>query len=154
MDDAERPPDAVAGGAPPLMPSPTLMDAIGGCRVLSIDAQRGVARAEFTARPEFCHTHGTIVQGGFVTAWLDFAMAFATIHRTGGAHGVASLEMKVSFLERVGPGKVIVEGRVLRLGRRVAFLEATLFDPSGRMLATATSTAMLTPRGAPNRPKD
>jgi acyl-CoA thioesterase len=135
-----------AAAAPACQPSPALMEAIGGCRMLSVDAERGVVRAEFTARPEFCHTNGTIVQGGFVTAWLDFAMAHAAINRTRDQFGVASLEIKVSFLERVGPGAVIVEGRVLRLGRRVAFLEATLSDASGRTLATATSTAMLVPR--------
>lgn len=139
------PSDGFVGDPPIYAPPAALMDAIGGCRLLSLDSTRGIVRAEFTARPEFCHTDGTIVQGGFVTAWLDFAMAFATINRTKGASGVASLELKVSFLERVGPGKVIVEGRVLRLGRRVAFLEASLFDAAGRTLAAATSTAMLIP---------
>jgi acyl-coenzyme A thioesterase PaaI-like protein len=41
---------------------------------------------------------------------------------------------------------VIAEGRVLRMGRRVAFLEASLFDPAGVVLATASSTALLTTR--------
>jgi acyl-CoA thioesterase len=137
-------PDYARDGDDPVrLPSPALMEAIGGCRLLSVDRSLGVVRAEFTARPEFCHTDGTIVQGGFVSAWLDFAMAFATVNRTRGAYRVASLELKVSFLEAVGPGKVIVEGRVLRLGRRVAFLEATLFDTSGRRLATGSSTALL-----------
>ncbi|MFT4100957.1 MAG: PaaI family thioesterase [Burkholderiaceae bacterium] len=127
------------------LPPGPLLDTLGGARVLSVDAQ-GSPRVEFTARPEFCHTNGTIVQGGFVTAWLDFAMAFATALRTEGRSGVASLDINVSFLERVGPGKVIVEGRVRRLGKRVAFLEATLFDERGTELATATSTGMLVPR--------
>lgn len=130
-----------------LLPPGPLLDTMGGCRVLSVDPEAGVVRAEFTARPEFCHTNGTIVQGGFITAWLDFSMAFATMARTRRQFNVASLDIKVSFLERVGPGKVVVEGRVVRLGKRVAFLEASLFDPGERLLATASSSAMLVPMG-------
>jgi acyl-coenzyme A thioesterase PaaI-like protein len=35
---------------------------------------------------------------------------------------------------------------VSRLGRRIAFLEGSLFDPVGALLATATSTAMVVAR--------
>jgi acyl-coenzyme A thioesterase PaaI-like protein len=41
---------------------------------------------------------------------------------------------------------VVAEGRVQRIGRRVAFLEARLTDPEGALLATASSTAMLAGR--------
>ena len=51
----------------------------------------------------------------------------------------------MSFLERVGPGEGRVQGRVLRRGKRVAFLEAELFNPEGRLAARATSTGMLVP---------
>ncbi len=125
------------------LPPGPLLDAMGGAEVLSVDAAAGVARIRFTARPEFCHTNGTIVQGGFITAWMDFAMAFATMNRTKGLSNVASLEIKVSFLERVGPGPIVVEGSVRRLGKRVAFLEASLYTEGDRLAATATSTAML-----------
>jgi len=128
------------------MPPAALMESIGGMQVLWLDSSRGIARLGFTARPGFCHTNGTIVQGGFVTAWLDCAMAFAALNRLGGTSALATLEIKVSFLQAVGPGRVVAEGRVQRLGRRVAFLEGSLFDESGRTLATATTTGLLAPR--------
>jgi len=128
------------------LPPTELLDAMGFVRIVSDDAQAGVVRAEFDALPRFCHTDGRIVQGGFVTAWLDFSMAQAALRRSAEPVGVASLEIKVNFLQRVGPGRVIAEGRVQRLGRRVAFLEASLFDQAGALLATATSTALLTAR--------
>ncbi len=134
---------AERGAASPVpLPSGELLESMGFVRVASADPQTGVVVAEFDALPRFCHTNGTIVQGGFVTAWLDFAMAQAAMLKTGPDAWIASLELKVSFLERVGPGRVIAEGRVQRMGRRVGFLEARLTDPSGRLLATATSTAM------------
>lgn len=128
------------------LPAVDLLESMGFVRIESFDREAGRVRAAFDAQPRFCHTDGTIVQGGFVTAWLDFAMAHAALLRTGHDVGIASLELKVSFLQRVGPGRVIAEGRVQRLGRRVAFLEATLTDHSGMVLATASSTAMVVGR--------
>jgi uncharacterized protein (TIGR00369 family) len=128
------------------LPEDGLLESMGFVQVLSTDRKLGVVRAEFEAMKRFCHTDGTIVQGGFISGWLDFTMAQAVIVRATEPVGVASLELKVSFLQRVGPGRVIAEGRVLRMGRRVAFLEASLFDTAGGLLATATSTALLTTR--------
>lgn len=128
------------------LPEDGLLESMGFVQVLSTDRKLGVVRAEFEAMKRFCHTNGTIVQGGFISGWLDFSMAQAVIVRAAEPVGVASLELKVNFLQRVGPGRVIAEGRVLRMGRRVAFLEASLFDPAGAVLATASSTALLTTR--------
>ena len=129
-----------------------LSESMGDFHVTGWDPARRTLDAAFTVRREYCHTNGTIVQGGFVTAWLDFAMAFATMNRTRGASNVATLEIKVSFFERVGPGPIVVEGRVRRLGKRVGFLEASLFTEGDRLAATATSTAMLVPL-APAQPE-
>ena len=125
------------------LPSQDLLDAMGFVELLEVDAQTGLVRAHFDAHKRFCHTNGTIVQGGFVTAWLDFSMAQAAFVKAGRPVGVASLEIKVSFLRRVGPGRVLAEGRVTRMGRRVAFLDASLFDAQGALLATASSSALL-----------
>lgn len=122
-----------------------LWESLGGFRVQSWDAARRAVRATFTVRREYCHTNGTIAQGGFITAWMDAAMAQAVLYDTDRQFSVASLEIKVSFLERVGPGEGVAEGRVIRRGKRVAFLEAELFDAQGRMAAMATSTGMIIP---------
>lgn len=128
------------------LPSADLLGSMGFVRIVEVDREGGRVRAEFDAQTRFCHTDGTIVQGGFVTAWLDFTMAHAAFLKSGYEVGVASLELKVSFLQRVGPGRVVAEGRVQRMGRRVAFLEASLHGADGALLATASSTAMLTGR--------
>lgn len=122
-----------------------LKESMGNFRVTGWDAATRTASAAFTVRREYCHTSGTIAQGGFITAWLDAAMAHAVVHDTDHGYNVASLEIKVSFLERVGPGEGTVSGRVVRRGKRVAFLEGELFNPEGRLAARATSTGMLVP---------
>ncbi|MGD9943075.1 MAG: PaaI family thioesterase [Burkholderiaceae bacterium] len=127
-----------------------LLRAIGFDAVLRFDPSAGSVEVRYIARAEHTHSHGRIVQGGFVTAWLDSAMAFAARARDAQA-GLASLDVNVSFLQGVGQGPVVARARVLRWGGRVAFLEAELFGatsdgkadiPRG-VLARATSTAML-----------
>jgi uncharacterized protein (TIGR00369 family) len=120
-----------------------LSESMGNFHVTGWDAERKLLNAAFTVRREYCHTNGTIAQGGFITAWLDAAMAHAVIHETGHAQTVFSLEIKVSFYEKVGPGEGRVEGRVIRRGKRVAFLEASLYNPAGQLAAEATSTGIL-----------
>jgi len=70
-------------------------------------------------------------------------MAHAVIHDTDHRQTVFSLEIKVSFYEKVGPGEGRVEGRVIRRGKRVAFLEASLYNPDGKLAAQASSTGVL-----------
>ena len=124
-----------------------LSESMGNFHVTGWDAERRLVHAAFTVKREYCHTNGTIAQGGFITAWLDAAMAHAVIHDTGHAQTVFSLEIKVSFYEKVGPGEGRVEGRVIRRGKRVAFLEASLFNPDGKLAAQASSTGVLADLG-------
>ncbi len=119
-----------------------LLQTIGFSKLLKTDPEAGTARVRFVARPEFAHTNGTIVQGGIITAWLDNAMAFAVVGRDPTA-ALASLELKVTFLERVGVETFEVEARIVRWGRSIVFLEADLWSSDGRLLARASSTGKL-----------
>ncbi len=124
-----------------------LFESMGGFHVTGWDAAVKQVTAAFTVKREYCHTNGSIAQGGFVTAWLDAAMAHAVLHDSDHMLNVASLEIKVSFLERVGPGPGIVHGRVVRRGKRVAFMEGDLYNPDGKLAAQATTTGLLIPAG-------
>jgi uncharacterized protein (TIGR00369 family) len=106
------------------------------------DSAEGRAVVRYDGRPEFTHSAGTTVQGGVVTTWLDHAMARAVYARDPRA-AVASLEIKVSFIARVPPGPSLAEARVVRWGRQIVFLEATLKSPAGDLLATASSCGKL-----------
>jgi uncharacterized protein (TIGR00369 family) len=120
-----------------------LMAAIGFVEVLALDRRAGSARVAYDGRAEFTHSNGTTVQGGLITAWLDNSMAWAVTAQNPKA-SVASLEIKVSFLSRVGPGPAIAQARVVKWGRSVVFLEAELMAPDGKLLARASSSGMLT----------
>lgn len=120
-----------------------LSESMGNFHVTGWEPGHKRLTAAFTVRREYCHTNGTIAQGGFITAWLDAAMAHAVMHDTDHKQSVFSLEIKVSFYEKVGPGEGRVEARVVRRGKRVAFLQAVLYNPEGKLAAEATSTGML-----------
>ena len=120
-----------------------LMDLLGDGTLLEYDDRAQKAIMQFDARPEFCHSDGKVVQGGFVTAWMDAAMAQATRNASRGEFSAVTLELKVTFVAAAGPGRVVAEGRVLSMGRTVAFLEGQLCDDTGKLLATSSSTAKL-----------
>jgi len=112
-------------------------------KFLAVDSERGTCRCSFEIVPAFCHSRGTICQGGFLTGMIDIAMAHAAIAKGRLALAVPTLELKISFLEAVGPGTVIAEGRMLRWGGSVGFLEGDLRDAAGRLIVHATCTVKI-----------
>ena len=111
--------------------------------ILELDSERGLCRYRFEIVPAFCHSQGKICQGGFLTGMIDVAMANAAMARSKFACAVPTLEMKMSFLEAAGPGSVIAEGRVLRWGGSVGFLDGDIKDDKGRLIVHATSTVKI-----------
>src|SRR3954453_433931 len=109
-------------------------------RLLEVDSERGIARFRFEIVPAFCHSNGKICQGGFLTGMVDTAMANAAIAKGKLAVAVPTLELKISFFEAMGPGIVFAEGRVMRWGGSVGFLDGKLQDEKGRVIVHATST--------------
>ena len=71
MTDDEREAHILSGAA--------LFESMGGFKVAGWNADRKEVTATFTVRREFCHTNATTAQGGFITAWLDAAMAHAVM---------------------------------------------------------------------------
>ena len=49
---------------------------LGIKKILTLDTKKGIARAVYSAKKNMCHS-GNIVQGGFITGWLDAVMALA-----------------------------------------------------------------------------
>ncbi|MFI5001077.1 MAG: PaaI family thioesterase [Reyranellales bacterium] len=111
--------------------------------LLDIDSARGICRYRFEIVPAFCHSQGRICQGGFLTGMVDTAMANAAIAKGKLAVAVPTLELKISFFEAMGPGVVFAEGRVMRWGGSVGFLDGDIKDERGRLIVHATSTVKI-----------
>ena len=122
----------------------TLQTTLGQIRVVSLEDARAVI--EYEVGPQMCHSGG-VAQGGFVCAWIDAAMAHASLVLAPEMTPM-SLELKVSYFAPARPGLVTAEGWIERRGRVTCFAEGRLLDPAGRILAKASSTIRLIPREA------
>ena len=124
--------------------APAFLGMLGG-RIIELDGDQGACTFHFEIGREFCHSVD-VVQGGFVTAMLDATMSHAVFAHHRDVINVATLELKVSFLEPSRAGSFRCVGRLRKAGRSTGFLEAELFDGQGLLTATATSTARLVRR--------
>ncbi len=112
--------------------------------MLGYDVARGSVELGFTAKPEFLNLGG-VVQGGFVCAMLDDGLGFSVIVKTEGKYRAPSIDLHTHFLRPLRLGPVRVEARVTKIGKRLAYTEASLFDQDNILCARATSSGMLTP---------
>jgi molybdopterin converting factor subunit 1 len=118
---------------------PNYVDLLG---MRPLSAEPGHVQMEFTASEQFLNPAG-VVQGGFITAMLDDTMGPAAVAQLGPGHFAPTLELKVNFLRPVGPGRLVADGRVVHMGKSIAFLEGSLADEEGNVVATATATARI-----------
>lgn len=109
-----------------------------------VEVGEGVAVFAGTPGPHAYNPMG-MVHGGYFATLLDSACGCAVHSRLTASQAYTTLELKVAFHkgmhEQTGP--VRAEGRVLSIGRRVAFAEARLVDADGRLYASATSTLLV-----------
>ncbi len=91
------------------------------------ELREGYARLSLTLEPHHTNPSG-VMHGGVITTMMDAALGAALGALRGeeaGRSPHATVEMNASFLSGARPGdRIVVEGRVLRLGKRIAFGEA------------------------------
>jgi len=118
---------------------------LGIDEVLYIDTQKGIAAARYIANESMCHSGG-IVQGGFITGWIDAVMALACMSKCGADVLVLTLEIKVNFLNSATIGKNISTAKVIKNTKSIAFIEGKLENVEGKLIANGTCTAKLKPK--------
>ena len=113
-----------------------------GFRLVELEAGRVV----FAGAPgrEVYNPIGT-VHGGYAATLLDSACGCAVHSGLAAGQGYTTLDLKVAYHRAMTSktGEVFAEGRVVTLGRRAAFAEATLKDAEGRLYASATSSLLV-----------
>src|SRR6056297_2289070 len=82
---------------------PVFLDLLSG-HVAAVDRAAASCTMHFEISRDYCHSVD-IIQGGFVTAMLDAAMSHAAFALVPGITNVATLEIKVSFLEPSRAGR-------------------------------------------------
>ena len=94
----------------------------------------------FTVRDFMFNPQGSL-HGGIIAMALDISMGHLVKH-TIGRPGI-TLEMKTQYLRPAVAGTVRCEGRFLRRGRSINYMESRMTGEDGKLLAVATSTWQL-----------
>ena len=113
-------------------------------RLRRYDAVEQACWGEFSVGPELCNAFGNI-HGGIITTMLDICATTTAMCAQALRGGAPTIELKTSFLAPVPAGRVRSEGRVLRMGRSIAFLEGRLYGPRNDLLAVGSLTTRPTP---------
>ena len=111
--------------------------------------EAGDGWAVFAGAPGL-HAYNPIgtVHGGYAATLLDSACGCAVHSKLSVDQTYTTLELKVSYHRgiTIDTGLLRAEGRVISVGRRAAFAEATLKDADDRIYASATSTLLVMER--------
>jgi uncharacterized protein (TIGR00369 family) len=127
----------------PLASNPLARELDG--EVLQLSTESGLAMLAFSPPARFAQGGG-VLQGGIVTALLDFAMAFAAHAKLlGEDRGFGTASMNIQFLRPAPPARYIAHGRIVRAGRKLLFAEAQLVAGSAPGAAAGPAVSA-TPR--------
>jgi uncharacterized protein (TIGR00369 family) len=80
------------------------------------------------------------VSGGYLAVFADELLGSAIGSVLEKGELATTAELKISFLKPLAKGLVRGEGRVLRKGKRVAFVEAAIKNIQDEVVATVSST--------------
>ena len=108
-----------------------------GFDVESVHDGRAIFRLD--VRPSHKQIHG-VVHGGIIAALADTAGAIAAYTVVGPGIELATLELKINYMEPVPGGTVKADARVLRSGRNFIVAECEIFNESGSLAAKALMT--------------
>lgn len=124
---------------------PACVQTLNG-RVLEFSPEKNQLTMQFEPGLNCCHS-GDIVQGGYITAMLDAAMAHVVIAGEKFHVALSSIDINVSFLRPSRAGRYSAVGSIIKLGKTVGYLRAELFNDKGELTASATSSVYLTRQG-------
>ena len=108
-----------------------------GFEVESVHDGRAIFRLH--VRPTHKQVHG-VVHGGILAALADTTAAIAAYTVIPRGVEIATLELKINYLEPVPGGTVKADGRVLRKGRNFVVTECEIFNENGTLAAKALLT--------------
>jgi uncharacterized protein (TIGR00369 family) len=108
-----------------------------GFELEAVEPGRAVVRMPVRARHR--QIHG-VVHGGILAALADTAGGIACYMLLPRGTRLATIEMKINYLEPVSKGRIAAEARVLRKGRRTAVVACDIRDEKARMVATSLLT--------------
>ena len=100
------------------------------------DSDKTGLKITFNVNEMLLNPQGSL-HGGVMAAVMDISMGHL-LNKTAGMG--ATIEMKIQYLRPVRQGRVTCEGRFIKKGRVLSFMESRLSDDAGKLAAIATAT--------------
>jgi len=119
---------------------------VGGLLDMRLDSVEP-GRVEFVlrTRPDFGNPHGT-VHGGITATLLDSAMGCAVLSELPPTARYTTVDLSLTNLRSVPLDGIRLRaaGEVVHMGRRIATAEGRVTDEGGHLIATASTTCLVT----------
>ena len=120
----------------------TALENVPFARLLGIELEKveaGAATLGLDIREDLKQNHG-VVHGGAVASLIDSATAFAVISVLPPDEKATTADLTISYLRPLTKGRAKCTAKVLRAGRRLIVVTASVVDDSGTLVSTALTT--------------
>jgi len=102
----------------------------------------GRAVVTLAAGSQHANPMGTL-HGGVLCDIADAAMGMAFHSTLAPGESFTTIELKISFFRPVWEARLRAEGKVVRRGNTVGYIECEITDEAGRLVAKSSSTCMV-----------
>jgi uncharacterized protein (TIGR00369 family) len=102
----------------------------------------GRAIVTLAAGPQHANPMGTL-HGGVLCDIADAAMGMAFASTLAPGESFTTVELKINFFRPIWEARLRAEGKVVRRGSAVGYVECEITDEAGRMVAKSSSTCMV-----------
>ena len=113
-------------------------------RLIGFEAKEvadGRAIVTLAAGPQHANPMGTL-HGGILCDIADAAMGMAFASTLASGESFTTVELKINFFRPVWEASLKAEGKVVRRGRSVGYVECEITDERGQLVAKAASTCL------------
>jgi uncharacterized protein (TIGR00369 family) len=114
-------------------------------RLIGFEAKEiadGRATVTLAAGPQHANPMGTL-HGGILCDIADAAMGMAFASTLAPEETFTTVELKINFFRPVWEANLKAEGRVVRRGSTIGYVECEITDERGQLIAKASSTCMV-----------
>jgi len=118
---------------------------VAAARLIGWQTQKvadGHAIVTLAAGPQHANPMGTL-HGGILCDIADAAMGMAFASTLAEGESFTTIELKINFFRPVWSSQLKAEGRVVRRGSKIGYLECEITDESDRLVAKSASTCMV-----------
>jgi uncharacterized protein (TIGR00369 family) len=106
------------------------------------DIADGRATVTLAAGPQHANPMGTL-HGGVLCDIADAAMGIAFASTLAAGESFTTVELKINFFRPVWEAQLRAEGKVVRRGRSVGYVECEVLDERSQLIAKAASTCLV-----------